>query len=74
MSELKSSASILKWMALANAAASTWKALAKLGMLDDICVAIWSIRPAAPALSWDKTVAAISSLISCIICPMACWK
>ena len=41
-------------------------ALARLAKLEDICVAIWSISPAAPALSWDDTVDAICSLIAFI--------
>ena len=57
---------MLKWMARAKALASTRIALARLAKLEDICVAIWSISPAAPALSWDDTVDAICSLIAFI--------
>ena len=57
---------MLKWMARAKALASTRIALARLAKLDDICVAIWPMSPAAPALSWDDTVDAICSLIAFI--------
>lgn len=66
MSELRSSASMLKWIARAKAFASTRMALAKLAKLEDICVAIWSMSPAAPALSWVDTVVAICSLTAFI--------
>ena len=39
---------------------------ARFSKLEDICVATWSISPAAPALSWDDTVDAICSLIAFI--------